>query len=283
MDHDANEQARQTPGPADGTADAAPPAPTDRCAELEQRVREQAAELAALHHDLEAFTWSVSHDLRAPLRSIAGFAQALVEDYGESLDATGRDFLARVVAATARMQGLLDDLLTLSRVTRGPLAREDVDLSGLAAAVTAELRGAEPARVVDVEVEPDLHAQADPRLARVVLECLLGNAWKFTSGRAHAHIAFGRLRPVQRGPARVSQEIPATQPVYCVQDDGAGFDPTRADRLFQVFQRLHDAAEFPGNGIGLALVQRVVRRHGGRAWAHGEVDRGASFYFTLCG
>jgi signal transduction histidine kinase len=282
MSHDPNQEGRSDPRPAAPTPDADPLAALRADNErLERLLRDRTAELAAAREEVEAFTWSVSHDLRAPVRRIAGFVQALVEDYGDALDASGRDFLARAVTGAEHLQGLLDDLLALSRVTGGPLEREEVDLSALAAAVVAELRRAAPERAVEVDIEPDLRASADPRLVRVLLEQLLGNAWKFTAGRATGHIAFGRLAPEQRGPAGVPDTIPTSRPVYCVRDDGAGFEPARADRLFAAFQRLHDTREFPGNGIGLAMVRRVTRRHGGQVWARGEVDRGAAFSFTL--
>jgi signal transduction histidine kinase len=218
--------------------------------------------------ELEVFSYSVAHDLRAPLRSIDGFSQALVEDYGERLDADGLDALARVRAAAQRMASLIDDLLALSRISRAEVRRERVDLSALATAIVARLRRACPERGVEVAIEPGMVADADPRLVEVALGNLLGNAWKFTARREGARIEVA----VRRG------ERP---PVFVVRDNGAGFDPEFSDKLFGVFQRLHTAHEFEGNGVGLATVERVVRLHGGRIWAEGAVDQGATFSFTL--
>ncbi len=236
--------------------------------DLEQRVAERTAALDASNKELEAFSYSVSHDLRAPLRSIDGFSRIVMDDYHDKLDADGRDHLSRVRAAAKQMGRLIDDLLKLARVSRAALQRERVDLSALARAVVAELRQSEPGRVVDVVVQGDLMALGDPTLLRVALENLLGNAWKFTGKRDAAHIVFGAQQ--QDG-----------ETTYFVRDDGAGYDPTYADKLFGAFQRLHSTEEFPGTGIGLATVQRIVRRHGGRIWAEGQVNLGATFFFTL--
>jgi PAS domain S-box-containing protein len=237
-------------------------------AELEQRVRDRTAELEAANRELEAFSYSVSHDLRAPLRSIEGFSRILLEDYNDKLDADGRDSLNRIRAATLHMAGLIDDLLNLSRVTRAELHREPVDLSALARSVAAELRQREPDRPVELAVADGLVAKGDAHLLRVVLENLLSNAWKFTAKCACAHIEFGASR--QDG-----------QTNYFVRDNGAGFDAKYAGKLFGAFQRLHSSADFSGTGIGLATVQRIVRRHGGRAWAEGEVNKGATLWFNL--
>jgi signal transduction histidine kinase len=236
--------------------------------ELEERVRRRTAELQASNQELEAFNYSVSHDLRAPLRAIDGFSQALIEDYYDALDERGRDELGRVKAAANRMGELIDSLLALSRLTRVDMDVQDVDLSGMASAVVEELRGRDPERRVDVSVEPGVVAKADPVLVRSVLENLLGNAWKFTARTPDPRIEFGCVE--QDG-----------ESVYFVKDSGAGFDMAYADKLFGAFQRLHDQKEFPGTGVGLATVARVVHRHGGRVWADGRPGEGAAFYFTL--
>lgn len=236
--------------------------------QLEQRVQERTAELAAANKELEAFSYSVSHDLRAPLRSIDGFSQALLEDCGDTLDANGKNHLQRVRAATQRMSQLIDDLLDLSRLTRAEMHRERVDLTALARSITEELRKRDPLRQVEFSIGEHLVAEADSRLLRVVMENLLGNAWKYTSNHDHARIEFGGAKTNGLS-------------TFFVRDDGAGFDPRYADRLFGAFQRLHASTEFPGTGIGLATVQRVVHRHGGQVWAEGAVGQGATFYFTL--
>jgi len=231
-------------------------------------------ELEAANRELEAFSHSVSHDLRAPLRSIDGFSQIVLEDYADKLDEEGRGYLNRVRAASQRMGALIDDLLNLSRVTRSMLRREAVDLSGVAEDIARNLKEPEPDRDVEVVVWPGLRARGDARLLRVALENLLGNAWKFTSRTEGARIEFG----VERGLASGNGH-----PVYFVRDNGAGFEMAYADKLFGAFQRLHGPEEFEGTGIGLATVQRVVRRHGGDVWAEGVVGEGAVFYFTLEG
>jgi signal transduction histidine kinase len=237
---------------------------------LNEQLARRNAELAAANRELEAFTYSVSHDLRAPLRAIDGFSRALLDDYTERLDEKGRHYLDRVRAGTQRMAQLIDDLLGLSRVTRGELRRQAVDLSALAAEVAAEIGRQSAARRVELAVAAGVVTSGDPRLLRIVLENLLGNAWKYTAKRAEARIEFGLMPPANGGP-----------PTYFVRDDGAGFDMAYAHNLFGAFQRLHSAQEFEGTGIGLAIVQRIVHRHGGRIWADAAVDRGATFYFTL--
>ena len=234
----------------------------------ENEVREQSAQLQAANNELEAFSYSVSHDLRAPLRAIDGFSQAFLEDYGDRVDERGKDYLRRVRAATQRMGLLIDDLLDLSRVTRAEMRLETVDLSALAHAVVAELSKTQPSRQVEFVIADGLKVEGDSRLLRLVLENLLGNAWKFTARSARARIEF---QSAERD----------GQIAYCVRDDGAGFDPQYAQRLFGAFQRLHTVEEFPGTGIGLATVQRIIHRHGGRVWAEGRPDAGAAFYFTL--
>jgi signal transduction histidine kinase len=233
---------------------------------VETRRQAQAAEAA--NKELEAFSYSVSHDLRGPLRGIAGFSQALVEDETDRLSPKGRDYLNRVRAGAQRMGELIDDLLRLSRVTRADLKKERVDLSALAGVVAGELRKANPTREVNVIIEPNATATADPRLVRIVLENLLGNAWKFTAKKSAATIELG---------TRVDD---GTR-VYFIRDNGAGFDMQYAERLFGAFQRLHSDKEFAGTGVGLATVQRIVVRHGGRIWAEGAVGKGATFQFTL--
>jgi signal transduction histidine kinase len=238
-------------------------------AEFEERVRERTVQLQAAIGELESFSYSVSHDLRAPLRSIAGFSQALVEDAGPSLSADARDDIARIVAAARRMDHLINDLLTLSMVTRAEMTRESVDVSELANRIVAELGDVSPTRPVATTVAPGMVAHGDPRLVRVALENLLTNAWKFTSRRERACIEVGHV------------DGDGASPAFFVRDNGVGFDPAFADKLFGPFQRLHDAAEFPGTGIGLATVRRIVLRHGGRVWAESRPGQGACFYFTL--
>ncbi len=235
---------------------------------LNERLASRAAALQTANRELESFSYSVSHDLRTPLRAIDGFTRALEEDYGPRLDEEARRYIERVRRATRRMAQIIDDLLLLSRVARGELRGEPVDLTALAGEVDAALRAAQPEREVEFRAAPAVRAFGDSRLLRIVLENLLGNAWKYTSRQPRARIEFG-------------EENGAGEPVYFVRDDGAGFDMAYADKLFGAFQRLHDASEFPGSGIGLATVARIVQRHGGRAWAEGGVGRGATFYFTL--
>jgi len=227
-----------------------------------------ASRLWAANAELDAFSYSVSHDLRAPLRHIDGFAQALVEEELERLSPEGVRHLELVRASSQRMSRLIDDLLGLSRLTRAEIRHEVVDLSALCAEIVADLRGADPGRQVEVLIEPGLRALGDARLIRIALDNLLGNAWKFTARRPRARIEVGR----DRG---------AGQDSFYVRDDGAGFDMAYADQLFGAFQRLHPSGEFEGTGVGLATVRRVISRHGGRVWASGAVDRGATFSFTL--
>lgn len=235
---------------------------------LERRIRERTRELEAMNRELEAFSYSVSHDLRAPLRSIDGFGQALVEDCQESLSEAGGEYLQRIRSATSRMARLIDDLLGLARVARTELRREKVNLSSLAGRIIADLREREPNRQAEVRIAEGMTAEGDPRLLAVVLENLLGNAWKFTAKRDDVRIEVGVTQ-------REKQEV------HFVRDNGAGFDMSYADKLFGPFQRLHSAQDFPGTGIGLATVQRIVGRHGGRVWATGAVGKGATVSFTL--
>jgi PAS domain S-box-containing protein len=238
-------------------------------ADLDLRVRQRTAELTAANKELETFSYSVSHDLRSPLRSIDGFSQAFLEDYGALVPPEGREDLERVRRATQHMGQLIDDMLVLSRVTRSQMHVQETDMSALAASVAEELARDNPQRNVQVSIEPGMTAAGDPQLLRIVLVNLLGNAWKFTSKQEHAHVMFGSTRDAEHGL------------VFFVRDDGAGFDPKYKDKLFVAFQRLHSLKEFPGTGIGLATVERAVRRHGGGVWAEGEVDRGATFYFSI--
>jgi two-component system NtrC family sensor kinase len=230
-------------------------------------------ELEHKNKELEAFSYSVSHDLRAPLRSIDGFSEALLEDYADHLDETGKKYLSYVRESAQHMGELIDGLLALARVIRGDFRREPVDLSRIAREVAArlEVHNPEPIRQIELVIEEGLTATGDPRLLRVVLENLLGNAWKFTGKRPVAHITFG-----------CSDQAGQTgQRTFFVRDNGAGFDMTYAQKLFGAFQRLHAASEFEGHGIGLATAQRVLARHGGRIWAEGAIGVGATFYFTI--
>ena len=235
---------------------------------LEQRVMERTAELATSNKELEAFSYSVSHDLRAPLRAIDGFCRILLEDFAGTLPMDGQVLLQRVRAASQRMDKLIEGLLWLSRMSRSEISRRRVDITLIAHAVVLELQKANPASRVDVVIAPGLVADGDPSFVRIVLENLLGNAWKFTSKHPHARVEVGAVE--HQG-----------ETAFFVRDDGAGFDMAYADKLFGAFQRLHTPAEFEGTGIGLANVQRIIHRHGGRVWAEGEVEKGATFFFTL--
>jgi signal transduction histidine kinase len=247
---------------------------TDRTHELEARteeLEEQGRELAAANRELESFSYSVSHDLRAPLRAIDGFSKALLSEYSDRhLDKRGMHFLERVRAGTQRMSLLIDDMLRLARVTRRPLERSDVDVTAVATEVAAELARRNSGRRVRYTIEPCLRASADSHLLTIVFENLLGNAWKFTGMQSEAHIEVG-------------QTSNGGEPMFFVRDNGAGFNAAYADRLFSPFQRLHDEAEFEGTGIGLATVKRIITRHGGLVSAEGNEGRGATFCFTMGG
>ena len=238
-------------------------------ANLEQQVQQRTIHLERANKNLEAFAYSIAHDLRTPLRGISGFTEALVEDYGDRLDETGREYAGRVQAGCVRMAALLDDLLHLSQVTQAKMNLQDVDLSAEVTAICDQLHARDPGRQVRVTVQEGVRATADRALIRSALDNLLENAWKFTARRDGAAIEFATT-PI------------GDAPICCyVRDNWAGFDPAYAGKLFQPFQRLHNAGEFPGTGIGLASVRRIIDRHGGRTWAEGAVDGGATIYFTL--
>jgi light-regulated signal transduction histidine kinase (bacteriophytochrome) len=217
---------------------------------------------------LEAFAYSVSHDLRAPLRTIDGFSLALLEDYAEQIPNEGQNYLMRIRTAAQRMAQLIDDLLNLSGVSRATIERQIINLSSLAHNVVRDLQQAHRERIVEIAITPDLVGRGDQRLMRIVLENLINNAWKFTSKQEYARIEFG-VQDVDH------------QRIYFVRDNGAGFDMNYANKLFGTFQRLHANSEFPGIGIGLAIVQRIIHRHRGHVWAEGTTGKGATFYFTL--
>ncbi len=233
---------------------------------LEKRVQERTAQLEAINKELETFSYSVSHDLRAPLRSIRGFSEVLLERYGPQLDSRGQEFLRRACESSHQMDLLIDDLLKFSRVGRSELVRQPVDLGDMAATIAGELHKSEPGRAVEWVIAREMRTEADGRLMRVALDNLLRNAWKFTSKVPQARIEFG---------------ISDKEGAFYVRDNGAGFDMQYMGKLFGVFQRLHSHAEFPGTGVGLATVQRIINRHGGRIWATGAPNQGATFYFTL--
>jgi signal transduction histidine kinase len=236
--------------------------------DLERRVDGRTRELAAANKELEAFSYSVSHDLRAPLRAIDGFSKVLLGSYGQHLDDRGRHYLERVRAGTQRMAQLIDDMLALSRLSRQDLQRQEINVSEIAGGVASELARRAPDRQVTLNIQDGLVASADPHLVTILLENLVGNAWKFTSKKADGCI-------------QVDAEVHDRERVFYVRDNGAGFDMAYADKLFGAFQRLHDDSDFEGTGIGLATVARIVHRHGGRVWAEGAVGKGATFYFTL--
>ena len=239
----------------------------DRVQDRELALRRRTLELEASNEELEAFTYSVSHDLRAPIGSIDGFSQALEEDYVGNLDATGRECVHWIRESAKQMHDLVDGLLQMARLTRAELEREEVDASQLARSVAESLRQREPERAVSFRIQDDVRVNADPRLLRAVLENLISNAWKFTKKHERATIEFGVTS--QNGSSALF-----------VRDDGAGFEPSAASKMFRAFQRLHSREEFEGTGIGLATVERIVQRHGGKIWAEGDVEKGATFYFT---
>ena len=238
--------------------------------ELEARVRARTSELEDANRELEAFSYSVSHDLRSPLRKIESFSGFLVEDYEDDLDDQAQDYLARIGAASRHMSQLIEDLLKLSRVSNNPLIVERVNLSRMVAEIVEDLEHAFPDHDVRVDVEEDVYVKGDPRLLHIAMQNLLSNAWKFTTRESEPQITFGMH-------AKDNGETP----IYFVQDNGVGFDMKHAGKMFTPFQRLHTADEFPGTGIGLAIVQRVIRRHGGRIWPRAEKGKGATFCFTI--
>lgn len=235
---------------------------------LNEDLKHRSIELEAINKELEAFSYSVSHDLRAPLRSIDGFSRILLEEYSDRLNTEGVNYIERVRKASQHMGQLIDDLLNLSRVARSDMYREDVNLSELAKTIASELQKTQTDRNVEFVIQKDLVVHGDARLLRIAMDNLLGNAYKFTGKNARTKIEFGATQ--HEGKL-----------VYFIRDNGAGFDMTYANKLFGAFQRLHSQTEFPGTGIGLAIIQRIIHRHGGRVWAEGEVGKGATFYFTL--
>jgi two-component system sensor histidine kinase/response regulator len=235
---------------------------------LNRHLERQLDELNQVNRELEAFSYSVSHDLRGPLSRIAGFSKALLEFHAGQLDSEGRTYLGRIDNSARRMCDLVEDLLNFSRLTRVEVNEQELDLSALVASLASELAGRDPERAVEFDIAPGIRVWCDPALIRAAMMNLLENSWKFTRKHATARIEFGVLEQPEG-------------PVYFLRDDGAGFDMADAARLFSPFQRLHKPSEFEGTGIGLATVERIIRRHGGRVWAEGEIEHGATFYFTL--
>jgi len=239
-------------------------------AELEQRVADRTAQLQATNKELESFSYSASHDLQAPVRWIEGFSRAMMEDYKDKLDEKGNNFLRRINEAAKQITELINDLLKLSHITQAPIKKDPVDLSALASSVATEIKNTSPEREIEFIIKDGVTVMGDYNLLRIMLANLLGNACKFTSPHPAARIEFGMTEKDGK-------------PVYFVRDDGIGFDPKYLDQLFTPFQRLHNEKDFPGTGIGLATVRRVIMRHGGQVWAEGEPGKGATFYFTLGG
>jgi signal transduction histidine kinase len=236
--------------------------------ELEERVTERTTQLAAINQELEAFNYSIAHDLRAPLRAIDGFSRILLQDYAGQFSAESKSYLDRMIRVSQNMHQLIDGLLALSHLTQRDMQRQPVNLSNLARIIAADLSQHEPDRHVTWSIADNLQVQGDPHLLRTVLENLIGNAWKFSAHQPQAQIEFG-------------QQNSSAETIFFVRDNGVGFNPDYTRRLFGVFQRLHTQSEFPGTGIGLASVRRIVQRHGGRVWTEGQVNQGATFYFTL--
>ncbi|MDP3682610.1 MAG: ATP-binding protein, partial [Ignavibacteria bacterium] len=229
---------------------------------------ERTVQLESANKELEAFSYSVSHDLRAPLRGIDGFSQILLEDYQDKIDLQGKNYLQRIRSAAQRMAQLIDAILDLSRVNRSEINRQQINLSEVAREIAGNLHEIQPERQVEFIIQEGIKAFGDGQLLRIVLENLINNAWKFTSKHPSARIEFGIQQQKEK-------------PVYFIRDDGSGFDMNNAQKLFGAFQRLHTTTEFPGTGIGLATIQRVIHRHGGEVWAEGEVEKGATFYFSI--
>jgi len=236
----------------------------------EDELKQALARVAAANKELEAFSYSVSHDLRSPLRSIDGFSQALIEDYTEVLDKQGKEYLQRVQKASQHMGQLIDDMLKLSRLSRAEMTVNKIDLSEAAAIIIERFKKEEPIRKIDFIMQDNLIAEGDPNLLNILLENLLGNAWKFTKKCNRARIEFGKKQQNK-------------ETVFFIRDNGAGFDMKYANKLFIPFQRLHDDTDYPGTGIGLGIVSRIIHRHGGQIWAEAEENKGATFYFTLGG
>ena len=236
--------------------------------ERDRRLAELKAELDAANDELAGLSYAIGHDFRAPVRALKGFSEALLEDYASELNPKAQDYLRRLSAAASRMSSLIDDLLQLSEITRADMHRGPVDVSGLAHAITRGLARAAPSRNVATAIADGVHTIGDERLLRIALDCLLGNAWKFSGKVDQPAVEFGSL-------------LIDGEPTYFVRDNGAGFDATHATRLFSPFQRLHSEEDFAGRGIGLAIVRRIVSRHGGRVWAEAAMNEGATFYFTL--
>ncbi|HEX7474685.1 MAG TPA: ATP-binding protein [Dehalococcoidales bacterium] len=235
---------------------------------LEESLRKYAVDLEAANKDLESFSYSVAHDLRAPLRGMSGFSSALLEDYADKLDEQGKEYLNNIRQSSKQMAQLIDDLLKVARVGRVELSIDKINLSDMVGSIAGELKLLEPERQAEFIVSPDINASGDPNLVVILLRNLLDNAWKFTAKCAGTRIEFG-----------VSPQ--GSTAVYYVKDNGVGFDAQYSNKLFKPFNRLHSEAEYPGTGIGLAIVQSIVRRHGGRVWAEGSIGKGATFYFTL--
>ena len=236
--------------------------------ELEERVEDRTRALLVANRELESFSYSVSHDLRAPLRSMDGFSQALLKYYDDKLDDRGKDYLRRIRESAQRMGQLIEDILNLSKLGRADFQIQEVDLSAMVEKIASELKKSEPCRDVRFTIDPEIRADCDPSLIRLALENLIQNSWKYTSKHPTARIQFGATRD-------------AELPVYFIKDDGAGFDMAFIDKLFNPFQRLHLESDFSGTGVGLASVKRIIQRHGGDVWAQGEIEKGATIYFTL--
>ena len=247
---------------------------------LEERVIEKTAALKATNKELETFSYSVSHDLRAPLRSLDGFSQALLEDYGDQIDDMGKDFLHRIRAASKRMANLIDDLLKLSRLTRSKMNKKEINLSEIVKQIANNLKQNEPDRIVEFKIESDIKAKCDERLIKIVLENLIENSWKFTNKKSSALIEFGATSDSIILSKSLTNKDNIQKTIY-IKDNGAGFDPEYKEKLFGAFQRLHTEKEFNGIGIGLATVQRIIHRHGGTIWADAKVNEGATFYFVI--
>lgn len=236
--------------------------------ELEQRVAKRTLELEAINKELEAFSYSVSHDLRAPLRSIDGFSNKILKDYSTQFDEQAKDYFNRIMNASRKMGSLIDDLLKLARLSRVEIKIENVNLSDIAVAIADELKEQSPERSIDLRIMKGMNVMADRNLMQIALQNLLGNAWKYSKNKPHAIIQFG-------------SHMQDEQKVFFIKDNGVGFDMRYVDKLFGAFQRLHSVAEFEGTGIGLATVQRIIRRHHGNIWAESEIDIGTTFYFTI--